>query len=122
MERLYQPSNVAGPPFWEYSTYALHTYTSDSDHPAFNAYARTDYMGIGGKGMAARDVNKNLLFLYVQRTLTISPHKNGTDAEPNDSALAKKYDAAAQSATLLGLRNACTKLHGSMSGELCIPK
>jgi hypothetical protein len=118
LQRAYQPSLVLGRPFYELSTYSIHTYTASSDHPMGDAYEKTSYMGTGGRGIAA-DSGPLLLFMYVEHVLTCTPNKNGIYSEPEDAQV-KEYDLAIQNALLGGIKNACTTLRGKMKGSVCV--
>jgi hypothetical protein len=120
LERAYQPSLVLGRPFYELSTYSIHTYTASSDKPFGDAYERTNYMGVGGHGVAQdHPGDPLLLFMYVEHVLTCTPNKNELYGEP-EVAQVKKYDQAIQNAVVGGIKDACTKLKGRMRDSVCV--
>lgn len=119
LQRQYEPSKVLGPPYYEYSTYSVETWTASEAEPLYDLYDRSLFKGTGAAAQGGS--NSKALFLYLKVTyfLTQTPNKNGAYTEPADVQV-KEYDAAVQAATLSALADACKKLKGTEHASLCI--
>jgi len=118
MGRLYQPSQIFGAPYYEFSTYSFKASIAYADNPFYSLYDRQSYRGITEKNVKQTSEQELYAFLEFNYTLKRSVHKNGQYTDPDDQERVK-FEIALKQAVNDALLKTCQQLKGKMKGSIC---